>query len=33
MYERNKLMMNDDKHSSNVCRDEFPVPQIDRKSK
>jgi len=22
-----------DKHCSNVCCDEFPVPQIDRKSK
>ena len=22
-----------DKHSSDVCRDEFPVPQADRKSK
>ena len=26
-------MLTVDKHCSNVCCDEFPVPQIDRKSK
>ena len=27
------VMLNGDKHCSDVCCDEFPVPQTDRKSK